>query len=97
MSAASASHLSRIAASGCVVCAKLGYDLAPAEIHHLKEECGGGQRQSDFLTIPLCYLHHRGGGRGGSYHAGFKEFERLYGTELDLLAATIERVYGGKS
>ena len=78
-----------LAALGCIVCKQLGYPDAPAEIHHIKEECGAGQRQSDWLTIPLCALHHRLGGRGVAYHAGFREFERIYGTELDLLALTI--------
>lgn len=83
-------HMGKVAALGCIVCRNAGNLDVPAEVHHIKEECGAGQRQSPFLTIPLCTEHHRNGGKGVSYHAGFREFERLYGTELDLLAQTIE-------
>lgn len=82
--------MGRVAALGCIVCRRLGHGQTPAAVHHLKEECGAGQRQSDFLTIPLCPQHHTEGGRGVAYHAGFREFERLYGSELDLLAQTLE-------
>ena len=82
--------MGRVAAIGCIVCRKLGYGPTPAQVHHLKEECGAGQRQSPFLTIPLCPSHHTAGGPGVAYHAGFRQFERLYGTELDLLAETLE-------
>lgn len=84
-----ARHMGKVAALGCVVCRNLGYGPTPAQVHHIKEECGAGQRQSDFLTIPLCAEHHLDGGKGVAFHAGWKEFERLYGTELDLLAQTI--------
>lgn len=80
----------RVAELGCIVCRNLGFGETPAHVHHIKEECGAGQRQSDFLTIPLCPQHHTEGGRGVAFHAGFREFERLYGTEIDLLAMTLE-------
>lgn len=82
--------MARVAAVGCIVCRQLGYPGTPAHVHHLKEECGASQRQSDFLTIPLCPQHHTEGGPGVAYHADFRAFERMYGTELDLLAATLE-------
>ncbi len=90
MSAKGSRHMGKVAAVGCIVCRQAGYPDTPAQVHHLKEECGAGQRQSDFLVIPLCLRHHTEGGPGVAYHAGFREFERMYGTELDLLAATIE-------
>jgi hypothetical protein len=90
MSAKASRHMGRVAALGCIVCRQLGYGYSPAQAHHIKEECGAGQRQSDYLTIPLCPTHHTDGGPGVAYHAGFRQFERIYGTELDLLAATIE-------
>lgn len=90
MSAKASRHMGRVAALGCIVCRQLGYGYSPARVHHIKEECGAGQRQSDYLTIPLCPTHHTDGGPGVAYHAGFRQFERIYGTELDLLAATIE-------
>lgn len=90
MSAKGSRHMARVAAIGCIVCRQMGFGHTPAVVHHLKEECGAAQRQSDFLTIPLCPVHHDQGGPGVAYHAGFRQFERMYGTELDLLAATIE-------
>lgn len=90
MSAKGSRHMAKVAEVGCIVCRGIGYGYVPAQVHHLKEECGAGQRQSPFLTIPLCPAHHTDGGPGVAYHAGFRAFERLYGTELDLLAATIE-------
>lgn len=90
MSAKGDRHMGKVAAVGCIVCRRLGYPDTPAQVHHIKEECGVAQRQSPFLTIPLCPEHHTQGGPGVAYHAGFREFERMYGTELDLLAATLE-------
>ena len=89
-SAAEKRHMARVAALGCCVCRKLGYGETPAQVHHIKEECGAGQRQSGFLSIPLCPSHHTEGGPGVAYHAGWRQFERAYGTELALLAHTLE-------
>ncbi len=94
MRAKEARYMGRVAALGCVVCRQLGYGYTPAQVHHIKEECGAGQRQSNYLVIPLCPVHHTDGGPGVAYHAGFRQFERMYGTELDLLAATIEALAG---
>lgn len=94
MSLAAKRHMSRVAIVGCSLCRHLGYGATPAEVHHLKEECGAGQRQSDFLTIGLCPEHHRGA--TGLHGLGRKAFERTYKlSELDLLALTIEAIYGG--
>ena len=89
MSAKSARHMAKVAALGCILCRHIGAGDSPAEVHHLKEECGVGQRQSDYLTIPLCPEHHRG--ESGLHGLGRKAFERTYRlTELDLLAMTLE-------
>lgn len=81
--------MAKVAGLGCILCRHLGYGQTPAEVHHLKEECGAGQRQSDYITVPLCTEHHRGG--SGLHGLGRKAFERTYRlTELDLLAMTIE-------
>jgi len=48
------------------------------------------QKASHFLAIPLCPAHHRTGGKGYALHAGQEMFERNFGTEPQLLAATIE-------
>lgn len=82
-------HLSRVAALGCVVCRNAGFGATPAEVHHLREGQGGAQRASDYLTIPLCPEHHRG---GDSIHGARKAFQARYGSELDLLAQTIKEI-----
>lgn len=88
-SAAAKRHMGRVADLGCILCRHLGYGQTPAHVHHLKEECGASQRQSDFLTIPLCPEHHTG--QSGFHGMGSKQFERTYRlTELDLLAMTLE-------
>lgn len=94
MRAKEARYMGRVAALGCLVCRQLGYGYTPAQVHHIKEDCGAGQRQSNYLVIPLCPVHHTDGGPGVAYHAGFRQFERMYGTELDLMAATIEALAG---
>ena len=82
-------HLGRVAALGCILCRHVGAGESPAEVHHLKEECGAGQRQSDFIVVPLCQEHHRG--NQGLHGMGRRAFERTYRlTELDLLALTLE-------
>ncbi|MDR0674077.1 MAG: Ref family protein [Zoogloeaceae bacterium] len=81
-------YLSRVASLGCVVCRLVGRHNSPAEIHHIREGQGMAQRASDFLVIPICPEHHRGG--TGIHGMGVKAFERAWRlTELDLLAETI--------
>lgn len=91
MSAKGSRHMGKVAEVGCILCLKLGWGPTPAQVHHLKEECGASQRQSDFLTVPLCSEHHQGA--TGIHGLGRKRFERTYRlTELDLLAATLEAI-----
>ena len=79
-------HLDRVASLGCAIC---GDD---AEIHHIRTGFGGGQRAPDWLTIPLCFLHHRG---GLGYHHSPQTFQSCHGTELNLLADTYRRLSDG--
>lgn len=82
-------HMGRVAELGCVLCRHLGFDGTPAEVHHIRDGQGAAQRASDFLTVPLCPEHHRGG--TGLHGLGTKAFERTYKlSELDLLAMTVE-------
>lgn len=91
MSAAGRRHMGRVAALPCVLCRHIGIDGTPAEVHHLEEETGAAQRQSDFLTVPLCPRHHRVE-YPESVHALKRRglYERYKISELDLLAATLE-------
>lgn len=77
-------YLGRVAALGCIVCHQ------PAQVHHIREGQGGSQRASHFLTIPLCPDHHTG---ALSIHGSKRQFENLFGGELDLLAETIRRLH----
>lgn len=66
-----------------------------AEIHHIRNKTGLGLRPSHFDTIPLCYLHHRTG--KVSVHLGKKEFEKRYGTELEILKKVNQQVEKSKN
>lgn len=80
-------YMNRVQSLGCIICRK------PAQIHHPRFSQGMAQRASNYLVIPLCPDHHQHGGHGVAIHAGRQAFERLYGTELELLAQTIGEVY----
>jgi hypothetical protein len=86
-------YLNDVSELGCVVCRNCGYGPTPAMIHHIRTGQGMSQRAHDTLVIPLCSQHHQNGGPGVAIHAGQKQFESLYGSELDLLHQTILDVY----
>lgn len=86
MSAAGKRHMGRVAALPCVLCG-----AQPVEVHHIREGQGAAQRAQDVLTVPLCPEHHRGA--SGIHGLGRKGFyTRWKRDELDLLAATLERL-----
>ena len=74
----------------CIVCRNLGEtQKSETDVHHIKRDpktglpLGGQEKAPDSDTIPLCRRKHH----WNSVHVsmGSKEFERLYGNELDLL------------
>ncbi len=75
----------KVASLGCIVpgC------HSPANIHHIRTECGTAMRSSHYLVIPLCKECHQG---SFSIHGSKRQFEAIYGSELDLLAETISRM-----
>jgi hypothetical protein len=82
---AASDHMDRVASLGCVLCHEIGHGYSPAEVHHIFDTAA----RSDFLTIPLCLEHHRGG--TGFHGLGQRAFEARYKTsEAKLLAATLE-------
>ena len=84
MSAAGKRHMGRVAELPCALCGGM-----PVEVHHIREGQGMAQRASHFLAIPLCVPCHRG---SKGIH-GDRSMLRIYKTtELDLLAATIEKL-----
>lgn len=85
-------HYNRLAAFGCCVCHRMGFGKSMAEIHHIRTTAGAGQKSHWSTAIPLCPMHHRNGGYGIAYHAGRKEFEKRYGTEVELLEWTLNNL-----
>jgi len=81
-----------IARLGCCVCLREGYGFSECEIHHLLTGRAGFRRNTDLQTIGLCPQHHRLGNLGVAIHAGKKSFEKAYGTELELLIFTNNRI-----
>ncbi len=80
-------HMGRVAALSCLICEKCGLGNTPAEVHHVFDTAA----RSDFLTVPLCPIHHRGA--LGFHGLGERAFERKYKTsEAELLAITIGKL-----
>lgn len=84
-------HMGYVAEIGCVLCRHLGYGDTPAQVHHIIEGRGLGQRSPHYLTIPLCVDHHTGA--SGIHHLKSSGFYTRYKLdELDLLAMTIKQL-----
>lgn len=94
MTKAEKSHYAKLVDMGCIVCQLQGYGHSACEIHHTRHGAGMGQKSHYLQAIPLCPPHHRTGPYGVAFHAGAAGFENLYGTEVDLLAATTARLKG---
>lgn len=81
-------HMDRVARTGCSLCAKIGlpYD-GPVDVHHIYDV----PDRSDYLTIGLCFEHHRGA--NGFHLLGERAFNARYKTsETKLLAWTLEQI-----
>lgn len=78
-------HLAAVADLGCIACRLIGFIDTPAEIHHVRNGMGAGQRNDNFHVLPLCPTHHRYGPHGTAFHAGRRAFEARFGTEIELL------------
>ena len=72
-------YMMKVREVGCLICGQ------PANAHHIRED----RIKNDYLTIPLCREHHQG---DFSIHMSKQQFTNIYGSELDLLAMTIERL-----
>ena len=72
-----------VAALGCIITGE------PAQLHHPREGVGMGQRESDWLVIPLSPELHR------MWHEDRQTFRMLYReyqNEMDMLAEVIRRM-----
>ena len=96
--AAESRHMNRVAEIGqCVMAFAFGFgescvaNNGPIELHHIREGQGAAQRAAHTLVVPLCWGHHQGS--QGIHGLGRKGFYTRYQLdELDLLAATLERI-----
>ena len=76
-------YVERIKNMPCALCSA----CAPSDAHHLREGVGMAQRNSDYLTIPLCKDCHQGSHNG--IHGKRALWNVMKETELTLLAKTI--------
>lgn len=86
--------MGKVAAFGCVACQIRFGVHEPTTVHHITD-CG--RRMGHMFTIPLCPWHHQGYCKSGmsskamtdrfgpSLAKSRRDFERIFGTELDLL------------
>ena len=81
-------HFERVSALGCIACLIDGNPGTPAELHHIRETAGGGQKALDTDVLPTCHAHHRGTDhpRTPSIHLDRLAFIARYGSETELLA-----------
>lgn len=73
ITAAQGRFMDMLAKLNCVICKRLGVKEARVELHHI---AGGSSRQNNWLVVPLCGEHHRGG--AGLHGMGTKAFCALY-------------------
>lgn len=91
MRKAESTYMGRVAELGCYLCQHLGYGATPAVVHHLREGVGLAQRNSSYLTVPLCPKHHDNSSPDG-IHGGRKAWKLAQVGEMDALAWTLEQL-----
>ena len=79
----SPAHLARVRSLGCIICG------SPASAHHVRKH---GSPADDYLTIPLCPMHHQHGGHGVAIHAGRRTWEKKYGNPVSMIAETYDKL-----
>lgn len=80
-------HLAQVRTLPCCACGAW-----PVEAHHIRIGTMG-RKASDLETIPLCPRHHNEQHPDSfSIHRNPIEFTRVYGTERELLAKTLEQL-----
>jgi hypothetical protein len=83
-------HIARVKELDCAVCGAHG----PSDAHHILAGRTPGRKSPGFCVIPLCKDCHQGSFNG--IHGQRRMWEVVKVSELDCLAATIERLYGGR-
>lgn len=79
-------YIGLIKSMPCSLCGEPG----PSDAHHIREGMGMAQRNSDYLTIPLCKDCHQGPHNG--IHGKRMLWNVMKKTELDLLAETFKAI-----
>jgi hypothetical protein len=74
-----------IASLPCCLCGD-----TPVQVHHIREGVGAGQRQHDWLTIPLCPSCHTG---TNGIHGSKAMLYIMKMDELDCLAWTLQQLF----
>ena len=69
----------KLAAMGCAICVRLGFDGSQAQIHHVRKH-GGRRDLQEMNVIPMCPHHH------AELHANRRNYGALYGIEEQALA-----------
>lgn len=86
-------HMGRISRMECICCYLLGRkQQSKTDVHHVRVGHGGAQRAGDFCTVPLCHDDCHQGKNG--VHGDQTYLRILKMTQIDLLNATLERLYG---
>ena len=85
-------HHAKVARLGCIACLKDGIESPLVSIHHIDGRTKPGAQMK---VLGLCGAHHQTGGEiAPAIHPFKSRFERKYGTQEELLAETIEMIYG---
>lgn len=88
--AAERRYMGYVAARGCCVCKRIGYDVdgMQAIVHHAIHNRFGWGKASNYRTIPLCHTHHADPHQG-VHGLNAEAFEAMYGfTEQELIEET---------
>jgi hypothetical protein len=86
-------HMGRVAKMSCICCYLLDRrQESKTDVHHVRVGIGGAQRAGHFCTVPLCHEDCHQGKNG--VHGDKTYLRILKITEIDLLNATLERLYG---
>lgn len=80
-------HLGRVKELPCGVCRVAG----PSDAHHILEGRIPGRKSPDWLAIPLCKSCHTG---PHGAHGNWAMWEVYKANELQVLADTLEAIYG---
>ena len=86
--------LNKLSEFGCCIC-KRYHDVIgapPANIHHIREGVGLGEKSSSYLCIPLCHYHHQSGPAGKAFHASPKQWIKAYGKESEMLEWVLDNL-----